>query len=123
MPDLIYETILDLPEKETAAPGDYVEMNGPDGPCRIAAQALGGGFAPVLVSTPIAAGASAVIVEFPVPFAAPPSRIFCSITKPENGDNLWANPVAESITMYGFTVELSGPPSIAGHILVCLILP
>lgn len=99
-------------------------VSGPSGSRRLAVSKIGGGgFAPVLVSTPISAGASAVIVEFPSPFAAPPSRIFCSITKPENGDNLWANPVAESITMYGFTVELSGPPSISGHILVCLILP
>jgi hypothetical protein len=124
-PDFIFETILDLPETETPDAGDYVELAGPGGPRRIAAQNLGGGgsFAPVLVNVPIPPGALTVPVAFPAPLAAPPNRILCSITKPVAGDNLWASPVAGSITTDGFTAELSGLPDMAGFTLVCLILP
>ncbi|EIP96811.1 hypothetical protein OpiT1DRAFT_01236 [Opitutaceae bacterium TAV1] len=125
MPEL-ETSILGLPEEAAVQAGDYVEIDGPGGSRRLAVSAIGGGGSggggALVLSVAIPAGAETVVVEFPSPLGAAPDGILCSITKPQGGDSIWANPVAESITVAGFTAALSGAPAIAGHILVCQIL-
>ena len=63
----------------------------------------------------ITASASSVAVIFPQEFPSPPV-VTASVIKPNSaGDNIWANPVGDTITTTGCTIHLSGPTPAAGY--------
>jgi hypothetical protein len=68
-----------------------------------------------LVSIPV--GATSVDIVFPSTFASLPYLAQPAILKPLGGDNIFAFPRLDTLTTAGATVDLSGPPTIAGHYL------